>query len=201
MITYIIIGITALVSFGCFSNQTLFSKLYFSPYLVYQNRGEAFRFLSHGFVHADSMHLIFNMLTLFFFGPALEGSVMSSPEFLFFYLSAIVFASLPVYPKHKNNPNYIAVGASGAVSAIMYSCVLYYPWSTIYLKFFIPIYFILYAVGYLVYTTYQTRNAQDNIAHDVHLWGALYGLLYTAVLHPESLQLFIAQIFHPPFLD
>lgn len=200
MITFILIGINILVSLLCFSNSEAFEKLYFSPYLIHQNREERFRFLSHGFVHADLGHLAFNMITLYFFGREIEQSIMSSTEYIIFYISAVIISSWPSYKKNMDNPEYKAVGASGAVSAVMFVLVLYSPWSVIYLKFFIPIYFILFAAGYIAYSTYQSKYGKDNVAHDVHLWGALYGLAFTLILHPESLRIFLDQIQHAPFL-
>lgn len=161
---------------------------------------EWYRFISHAFVHNDFGHLLFNMLTLFFFGREVEHVFSSTTEFVLFYLSAILIAVLPSYGKHKLNEHYVAVGASGAVAAVMFVLVLYAPWQIIYLKFFIPLYYILFAVGYLVYCTYQSKHAKDQIAHDVHLWGSLYGLAYTLLFHPESFSIFIEKMKHPPFL-
>jgi membrane associated rhomboid family serine protease len=109
-------------------------------------------------------------------------------------------ASLPAFQKNKLNSSYVSVGASGAISAIMFVLVLYSPWSVIYLKFIIPIYYILFAVGYLAYCTYQSKHATDNVAHDVHLWGALFGLSYMLIVHPESLSIFLTKITDVPFL-
>ncbi|MBK7689837.1 MAG: rhomboid family intramembrane serine protease [Bacteroidetes bacterium] len=200
MITYIIIGITILVSLICFSNSETFEKLLLSPYSIHRNQKERFRLLSHGFVHADIGHLAFNMITLYFFGREIEQSIMSPTEYVLFYVSAVIFAGLPSYKKNIDNPEYKAVGASGAVSAVMFILVLYSPWSVIYLKFIIPIYFILFAAGYLLYSSYQSKHGKDNIAHDVHLWGALYGLAFTLIFHPESLRIFLDQIQNAPFL-
>lgn len=199
MLTYFIIGLNVVISLICFSNQETFDKLYFSPYII-QTKKEWYRIFSHAFVHGDLGHLIFNMLTLFFFGRTIESQIMSSTEFILFYSSAIVLAALPTFQKQKNNPNYVAVGASGAVSAVMFVLVLYAPWELVYIKFIIPMYYILFAVGYLIYCTYQSKHAKDNVAHDVHLWGGLYGLAYTLLFHPTVLSSFIEQITHPPFM-
>jgi membrane associated rhomboid family serine protease len=164
------------------------------------NNNQMFRFLSHAFVHGDIGHLAFNMITLYFFGSGIEGNILSGPEFLLFYIAAIIFASLPAYQKNKNNSSYTAVGASGAVSAVMFVTVLYQPWAVVYIKFIIPIYFILFAVGYLIYSTYQSKHGKDNVAHDVHLWGALFGIAYMLLLHPDCLRIFLNQVMKPPFL-
>lgn len=199
MVTYIIIGFTAILSIVGFSNHDTLLRLSYIPFRIDKEK-EWYRFISHAFVHNDVGHLLFNMLTLFFFGREVERLFTSSTEFILFYLSAVLLAVLPSYNKHKNNEEYVAVGASGAVAAVMFVLVLYAPWEIIYLKFFIPLYYILFAVGYLLYCTYQSRHAKDNVAHDVHLWGSLYGLAYTLLIHPESWSIFIEKIKHPPFL-
>jgi membrane associated rhomboid family serine protease len=200
MITISIIVITAIVSLIAFKDRTLFEKLCLNPYEMHQKKGEYFRFISVGFIHADFGHLIFNMLTLFFFGRNIEGTIFSETQFVLFYLSALVLSSVHEFSKQKDNPEYKACGASGAVSAILFSMVLFQPWGVIYLKFFIPIYFILFAVGYLIYSYYMQRKANDHIAHGVHLWGALYGIAYTLLLKPDSLTVFLHEIGKPPFL-
>lgn len=197
---YIIIGFTGLISFVCFSNIQALEKLWFRPSIMEDRRNEWYRFVTHGFVHADVGHLLFNMLTLYFFGSALMDKLYTNEEFIIFYLSAIVVASIPAYIKQKNNSNYTALGASGGVSAVLCALVLYEPWGLIYIKFIIPVYYILGAVGYLIYSWYQIKHAKDNVAHDVHLWGALYGIAYMLLRHPESLSIFLREIKKVPFL-
>jgi membrane associated rhomboid family serine protease len=199
MITISIIIVTCVVSFMCFSNESLFRQLAFYPYEINRSVGLSFKFISHGFVHADIGHLFFNMLTLYFFGSIIEKSIMSQTEFLFFYLGTMALASAIPYQKHKDNPEYISCGASGAVSAILFVMVFYEPWSTIYLHFFIPIYYLLFAVGYLAYSWYMDRQNSGRIAHDVHLYGALFGIAYILILHPESLTIFLDKLKNPPF--
>jgi membrane associated rhomboid family serine protease len=167
---------------------------------MHELKSEYFRFISHMFVHADIGHLAFNMITMYFFGSEVERVFGSTTEFVIFYLLAGAMASLPAFQKNKLNSSYVSVGASGAISAIMFVLVLYSPWSVIYLKFIIPIYYILFAVGYLAYCTYQSKHATDNVAHDVHLWGALFGLSYMLIVHPESLSIFLTKITDVPFL-
>lgn len=200
MITIALILITAVVSFSAFNNEALFNRLCLYPYAMNGRREEWFRLITVGFVHADPTHLIFNMLTLWFFGRSLEGTVFTELQFLIFYLSALIVSALPEYERQKNNSYYRACGASGAVSAILFSVVLFEPWGVIYLKFIIPIYFILFAVGYLAFSWYKSKRQDDNIGHGVHFWGALYGLAYTLLLHPTSLKIFLEAIQHPPFL-
>ncbi len=201
MITYIIIAVTALVSIRCFNSKELFYKYAFIPNLMERNmRGEWYRAFTHAFVHSDFTHLGFNMITLYFFGTSLERVLQSSGEFIFFYLSSILVTSIFSYYKHKSEPHYVAVGASGAVSAVLLSLVLYAPWAIIRLQLFIPIYYILYAIFFVGYSRYMDKKASDNVAHDVHLIGGVYGMVYMAIAHPQILHTFWQQLTHPPFL-
>lgn len=196
-ITLIIIGLTCLVSFAAFRNPDTSAKLLYSPYIIHRNRGEWFRAISMGFVHSDGAHLIGNMLTLFFFGRSVE-RLFSPFEYILLYLTALACSVAPSYPKRKDNPDYAAVGASGAVSAVVFATVLFAPWNVILLKFFIPLPFIVYAVGYLIYSGYQARKEPgDGIAHDAHLWGALYGVAFTLLVHPEVMHRFVDELMHP----
>lgn len=200
MITIGIIVITAIISLMAFKDQALFEKLCLNPYLMHRKKGEYFRFISVGFVHGDFGHLLFNMLTLFFFGKNIEEHIFSETQFVLFYFSALILSSVHEYHKQKDNPEYKACGASGAVSSILFSMVLFQPWGLVYLKFFIPIYFILFAAGYLAYSYYMQNKQKDNIAHGVHLWGALYGIAFTLLLKPEALSIFLDEIRKAPFL-
>lgn len=200
MITFGIIGLSVILSLFCFSNKEGFDKLSFVPEKMAKDNSQMYRFVSHAFIHADAGHLLFNMLTLYFFGRELEDGILSPMEYIIFYLLAIVFSSLPSYQENKNNSGYSAVGASGAVSAIMFALVLFSPWSVIYIKFIIPVYFILFACGYLAYSYYQSKQKIDRVAHDVHFWGALFGISYILISHPSSLRIFLNQITNAPFL-
>jgi membrane associated rhomboid family serine protease len=199
LITYFIIGINVVLSLYCFSKQEVLDKLLFSPYQIKEDKSQYFRFISHAFIHKDAGHLIINMLTLYFFGTELE-HIFSSTEYIVFYLLAILFSSLPSYQSNKDNPNYRAVGASGAVCAVMFALVLYSPWSVVYINFFIPIYFILFAVGYLIYSNYKIKNSNDQIGHEAHMWGSIFGIAFTLITHPISMSIFMEQIKEAPFL-
>lgn len=200
MITISIIIVTCIVSFSAFNNQDLFDKLCLYPYEMHSKKEGYFRFISLGFVHADFGHLFLNMLTLWFFGRSLEESLFSSTEYLLLYLSALVLSSVHEYSKQKDNQQYKACGASGAVSAVLFALVLYNPWGVVYIKFIIPVYFVLFALFYLGYSWYMSKRNSDNIGHGVHLWGALYGMAFTLLLKPESLSYFLDSIQNPPFL-
>jgi len=200
MITISIIVLTVIISLWGFRDHSVFNRLCLYPYEMAAAGSGYFRFVSVGFVHADWGHLLFNMLTLWFFGSVLEQQVFSEVQYVLLYLSALVLSSAPEYRKQQQNPGYRACGASGAVSAVLFSLVLFQPWGVVYIKFIIPVYFVLFAVFYMLYSWYQSRNASDNIAHGVHLWGALYGIAYTLIVKPESFSIFLDKIMRPPFL-
>lgn len=202
-ITFIIIGITAITSYASFQNSETLHKLIFYPALIKERR-EWWRFITHGLIHADYMHLIFNMLTLYFFGRNIEimfeGLFGSTLVFPLFYLSALVVSSIPSYIKHKDHSWYRSLGASGAVSAVLFSTIVFDPWQTLMLNFFIPVPAILFAVGYVWYSHRMSQQGQDNIGHDAHLWGAVYGFIFPLVMKPGILPYFFKQLTHPHFL-
>ncbi len=204
IITYIIIGITVLTSFSAFSNVELLNRLIFYPIEI-KDRNEWWRFVTHGFIHADIQHLIFNMLTLYFFGRQIEmtfeylfGNVYVYPVF---YLTALIAASTPSYAKHKENSYYRSLGASGAIAAVLFATILFDPWQTLMLNFFIPIPALLFAVGYVVYSSYMSKKGTDNIGHDAHLYGAIYGFLFPIVFKPQLISYFLEQLKHPRFFN
>jgi membrane associated rhomboid family serine protease len=199
LITYFIIGLTAVVSFLCFSNSDTFEKLVLFPYGMEKSKSQYYKLLTHGFIHGDMGHLVFNMLTLFFFGMSVENKIMGPTEFLIFYVLSIIIPAAIVFQKNKNNPSYRACGASGGVSAVLFSCILYEPWSKLQIYFIIPVYFIIFAVGYIAYSYYMAKKAKDNVAHDVHMYGAFFGLAYILIMHPEALRVFFDKLLNPPF--
>jgi membrane associated rhomboid family serine protease len=200
--SYLIIGITSLVSYLALNNQNLLSKLMFNAVLVKENR-QYYRMLTSGFVHNDYGHLFFNMLTLFFFGPPIERIMhfyIGLPNYTFplFYLAAIAVSEIPSYIKHKANPNYWSLGASGATSAVTFALILIKPWMLIYIKF-IPLPAIIYGVGYLAYSAYMGKKGGDNIGHTAHLFGALFGIVAFIAIYPPVVQIFMQQIQQPSF--
>jgi membrane associated rhomboid family serine protease len=145
-------------------------------------------------------HLIFNMVTLFFFGRSVEvifGLLGQHMLFPFLYLSGIVVAGLPGYYKYRTNPYYAALGASGGVSAVIFASIYYQPWGTI--NFIIPS--ILFAVLYIAYSYRMAKNGNDNIGHDAHMWGAIYGFVFAFLIDPSHGQYFIEQMNHPVLLN
>jgi membrane associated rhomboid family serine protease len=202
IVSYILIAITVIASLSCFQNHQLMEKMLFYP-VDMKRRNEWWRFLTHGFIHADVQHLLFNMLTLFFFGPFVESAFASvfGNAFVYpiYYIAALIFSSVPSYFKHHDNYAYRALGASGAISAVLFSAIVFDPWQTIYLQFFIPIPAILLAIGYVAYSAYMSKKGNDNIGHDAHLWGGVFGMVCPFVLKPALFPYFIEQLSHPHF--
>ena len=193
-----IIAVTGLVSWLAFSNEKLLQQLLLWPPTV--TRGRQFhRFLTYGFVHGDFMHLAFNMITLYFFGRLMEGfygDYLGPLGFVGFYLSALVVSALPSYLRHRHDPDYATLGASGAVSAVLFAFILLRPWETI-LVYFIPVPAIIFAALYTAYSVYMNRRQGDNVNHSAHLAGAAYGILFTVLMEPKVLSHFLAELTRP----
>jgi len=198
IVTFLIIGVTCVVSFMGFSNPALVSKLILWPPAITRGR-EYWRLVTCGLIHADVPHLLFNMITLYFFGQLVEYfySAMIGPiGYLLFYVGGLAVSSWPSWYQHRNDSGYRSLGASGAVSAVLFSFILMRPWSTI-LVFFVPMPAILYAVLYIGYTIYMDRQRTDHINHNAHLWGAIYGVVATCLVNWHVLPTFFAQIMRP----
>ena len=198
--TLLLVGATVLVSWMAFNNRKLIERLLLWPPAI-ERQHQYDRLLTHGFVHADWQHLLFNMITLFFFGRAIESffaSYIGSLGFVLFYLSAILVAILPTWLRHRHDPRYRSLGASGAVSAVLFAYILVAPWSLIFV-FFLPVPAILYAVFYVGYSVWMDRQGTDNVNHSAHLWGAGYGLLFTLMMEPRVWNHFLTQLLNPSF--
>ena len=196
----IIIAITCVVSFMAFGNSALIQKLILWPPAISRDK-QYYRLLSYGLVHADPMHLLFNMFTLYFFGRAMEPlytSYLGPLGYVIFYCGGLIVSILPTYLRNRGNSRYRSLGASGAVSAALFAFILLQPWETI-LVFVIPMPAILYAVLYVVYEFYLERQGTDNINHNAHLWGAGYGVLFTVLMEPRVIGVFFTQLTRPGF--
>lgn len=200
-ITLLIIGITLVVSIPAFSKPDLFYKLDFAPYAVDKNK-EWYRFLSHALLHADWWHLLINLFVLFIFGDITQAyfetylGAKGAFYFLLLYLGGVAFAVVPTFKKHRNDPGYHSVGASGAVSAVLFSSVIFSPGTELCLYGLPFLCFpgILWAIAYLVYSFYKGKQEGDHINHDAHFWGAIYGVLFTFVSAPQSIGPFFDQL-------
>jgi membrane associated rhomboid family serine protease len=200
MITLIIIGITCVVSFMAFNNARLMNDLILWPPAITRSR-EYHRLVTYGLIHADFNHLLFNMITLFFFGRVMEGlytARLGTLGFALFYIVALVVSILPTYLKNRRNPNYRSLGASGAVSAVLFSFILIAPWSRI-VVLVVPMPAIIYALLYVGYSVYMDRRGGGNVNHSAHLWGAAFGVIFTLLIRPDVLPLFLAQLAQPRF--
>ena len=198
MITLLIIAITAIVSWLAFQKPRLAERLILYPPAV--KRGQYERLLTHGFIHADLSHLLFNMITLFFFGRLTErviGSLAGPATFVLFYVSAIVVAILPSYLRHRDDTRYRSLGASGAVAAMLFAAILIDPWSWIFIP--IPVPAILYGVGYVAWSWWADRNAMDGVNHNAHLSGAIYGVLFMLLMDGRVAQHFLTRLQELPF--
>jgi membrane associated rhomboid family serine protease len=199
-ITLVIIIITVLVSVMAFQNKEMLAKSMFNAYLVKHSK-EWHRVITHAFVHSGFMHLAVNMYVLYMFGQMVERAFMRESEaigrvaYAALYLGGIVFATLPAYQKHQNNWNYNAVGASGAVAAVLFSAIYFAPTMDLYLMFIpIPIPAIIFGIGYLALEWYMDKKSNDNIAHDAHFWGAAFGVAFSLLMFPSQFGPFINAI-------
>lgn len=195
MITYILIGVTVLVSYLCFNNADLFRKLAFIPYRTVKDN-EWYRLITHGFVHADMTHLLVNMFTFWSFGTYMEALFnnigLGAGGYLGLYFGGMIVASLYDLIKRRNDPYYVSIGASGAVSAILFASILLNPWGKILFFAVLPIPGIIFGFIYLAYCQYMNKRGGDNINHNAHFYGAVYGFVYPVILEPSLLQAFLS---------
>ncbi len=201
IVTIALIAITCGVSWMAFDKRSLADRLVLWPPAL-ERRHEYWRLVSYGFVHADIGHLAFNMITLFFFGREIErvmagvtGSWLTYP---LFYLAALAVSILPSYLKHRHDANYVSLGASGAVTAVLFAFILLAPWTLIFV-FFIPVPAIIYAVFYVGYSLWMDRRGGDRINHSAHLSGAAFGVLFMVMMAPEVTGIFWRQLMSPRF--
>jgi membrane associated rhomboid family serine protease len=191
------------VSVAAFSHRELFAKLLFNPYQVY-HRKEWYRLVTHGVLHADWMHLIVNMLVLFSFGIHVEHHFAWVAEagriklpalwYVAFYLLALVISSLTTLRKHKEDVSYNSVGASGAVSAVLFCNIFFEPHSTLLFMGVIPVKAYLFGPLYLIYSYYSARKNSGNINHDAHLLGAVFGFCFPLLIDIRLFEYFISQL-------
>lgn len=200
MITVIIIAITCIVSILCFNGTLNGNKLIFNAYQVW-HRKEWYRMLTSGIIHSGWGHLFFNMLTLYFFGRVVEqyfsaafGGVLGAVLYVMLYVSALAISSLGDLVKYRDNWNYNALGASGAVSAILFASILFAPKMGIYIYLIpIPVPGYIFAPLYLLYCWYMAKRNMDNIGHTAHFWGAVYGILFPIICKPDVLSFCLSQ--------
>ncbi len=182
----------ALGAYTLLVNPALIGRWAFKPYRVVREK-EWSRWLTAGFVHVGFMHLLFNMITLFYFGPYVEVAV-GSGRFLVIYLGSELVANALTYWKYRDRPDYSAVGASGAISGVLFSFCLFEPFAMLGIMFIIPMPALLFAVLYVVLSIYASKREVGRVAHEAHLGGALGGLALTLLLYPAALGIFLGKI-------
>ena len=199
-ITLIIILFTALISYQGFSRYDIIDKLKHHPYREF-NRKEYYRLLTSGFVHADWMHLLINMFVLYMFGNTIElymlslfGNPVGKILFVVLYLLTIILANTPTYLQHKDNPGFSSIGASGAVSGIVFIFILLRPWEMIYMFFIIPMPAIVAGIGYLIYSSWAANQERGKVDHSAHFTGAIAGMLIMFILHRQIASDFIHRL-------
>ena len=195
----VIFALTIGVSLYTFSNPQYFSKLMLNPYAIHRDKSRLITIFTSGLVHKDWMHLLFNMMTFYFFGFSLEAMFVQfsgvAGHFLFagLYIVSLVLSDLPTIVQQKNNPSYFSLGASGAICAILFSFILFQPKATLGLFMIIPMPAYLFALLFLGYCIWAAKKANDHINHDAHLFGALSGLALTLLMYPWAFRHFISQ--------
>lgn len=200
IVTYLIIFFTVVVSLLAMNNEKIFDRLKFSAYDV-KHSNHWYRFFTYGFIHAGYLHLIINMIVLYSFGRIVEYFFpvyfpgKGSFYYLLLYGGGLLLSVIPAFGKHKNDVFYNAVGASGAVAAVLFTSILLYPAGKIFFFFIpVPIPAPIFGVLYLFYEYYMSKHGKDNIGHDAHLWGALFGLIFPLALKPDLLMIFLENL-------
>lgn len=186
LVTIVIIAANVIISYKGFGDYSFFDKYKFQVGPI--KRGEQIRLFSSGFLHADMQHLLFNMITLYFFAGVVI-QLLSPFYFIIIYLGSLLLGSLLSLYFHKNEYHYSAVGASGAVTGILYSAILLQPGMNLYMFFIpIPIPAYIFGIGYLLYSIYGMKNKIGNIGHDAHFGGAIGGFIITLLISPWLFQ-------------
>jgi membrane associated rhomboid family serine protease len=190
-ISLIILVATIVMSLlAFFSRDEFLRSMMFHPYDVFRGR-RLYTVLTSGFVHANTAHLAFNMFTFFFFGFALE-RILGHWQFLLLYMVSLVFCEIQTFIQHRDNTDYYSLGASGAVSAVLFSYILFNPLNRIYIMFIpIGIPAVIYAGIFIVISIAGSRRSFGNINHAAHLWGAVSGVLLTILLKPDAVSIFL----------
>ncbi len=193
-ITLLIIVLTAITSFMAFNNRVIRGAALFYPHAIHA-RGEWYRFITSGFIHADFLHLAVNMYVLYSFGTVLEKYYLpaffgtyANLMYVGLYILGMIVADVPTYIKQRHNATYLGLGASGAVAAILFACILFGPFTGEIGLLFIPgvgIPPIVFGIIYLAYSAYMSRMANDHINHDAHFYGAIFGFIFPGLFKPD----------------
>lgn len=188
--TLILLAIISISFYGLYVNPTIIQKFALNPYKIYRKQNLA-TLLTSGFVHANLMHLIFNVITLYFFGPSLE-NMIGSINWIIVYFISLLSGNLATIVRYRFAPEYYSIGASGAISGILFSYILFRPLSGIMvfpIPFPLPAF--VFAILYLSWSYFAARRSMDMINHDAHIWGAIGGIITTLILEPSAIEQFI----------
>lgn len=198
--TIILIAITVAISYAAFKSPKLMDQLQFNASKIYHKK-EYHRLITHAFIHANWEHLFVNMIVLFSFGSAIEvyfkvnfgnNAIL---DYVLLYFGGILVSNIYAMIKHRNNYFYNSVGASGAVSAVLFAAIFFDPWNKIYFFGILPIPGIVFAALYLVYSYQMSTKQKDNVAHDAHFLGALFGFIFPILLNPQLFESFLDKLF------
>lgn len=198
-ITTIIIILTVIASYYAWNKPAIMYKWLFNPYYIHQHKAYH-RFITSGFIHKDGWHLFFNMIALYFFGEKVEYIFsmffgdLGGLLFIALYILGIIISDIPSYIKHRNAEYFNSLGASGGVAAVVFSSILFDPLSAICLYFAICVPGFILGAFFLIYSWYRGKQSADNINHDAHLYGALFGVIFTIILKPQVLPLFFQKL-------
>lgn len=198
--TIILIVITVAVSYAAFKSPKLMDQLQFNASKIV-HKNEYHRLITHAFIHANWEHLLVNMIVLFSFGQAIEAYFKYNfgnnaiLDYVLLYFGGILVSNIYALIKHRNNYFYNSVGASGAVSAMLFAAIFFDPWNMIYFFGILPIPGIVFAALYLVYSYQMSVKQKDNVAHDAHFLGALFGFIFPILLNPMLFESFLDKLF------
>ncbi|MDQ3073928.1 MAG: rhomboid family intramembrane serine protease [Bacteroidota bacterium] len=179
-VTTVLLGLILVASLAAFNDESLKRRWMLHPYGIV-NGGRSFTIFTSAFIHNDTMHLLFNGLALYFFGPTLE-RVVGPLSYVLIYLAGILFSDLTTIVRHRDDPRYYALGASGVISAVILAFVMLFPMAMIGVFFMPPMPGWLFGLLYIGFSMYASRKQYDNVAHEVHLWGALIGVVMVLLL-------------------
>lgn len=201
-ITIVFIILSVAASFYAWDKSDIYNKWVMNPGSI-TYRKEYYRFITSGFIHVDYMHLLFNMVSLFYMGRLLETVFVRSLgtigmiHYVVIYLLGIIISDIPTYLKHRSSYHYTSLGASGGVSAIIFAGIVYLPWEKIYLFGVLGVPGIIYGLLFLLYSWFESRRGAGHVNHDAHFYGATFGLIYPILFIPGSLEYFMDALLHP----
>jgi len=198
-VTIVIIVATIGISLYTMGQSSLLYSFMMNPYMI-THRGQYYRLVTSGLIHKDHMHLLFNMFSFYFFGTQLEYIFtyifggLGEVYFIALYILGIIVSDVPTLLKHRNNHSYNSLGASGAVSAVIFGCILFQPLQDICLYGVLCFPGFILGSIYLIYSYMSAKKSRDGINHDAHLYGAIFGIVFCIVIYPDSVRIFIEQM-------